>query len=107
MGVDPVSLGLMAVVASTAASVAGTAVSYMGQKKQAKAQAKAAQQAQDAAVQQNALQQQEIKRQQSEQPDVSQILKQNQGASQGAGSTFLTGAGGAGTGTLGGGSKLG
>lgn len=92
------------------AAVAGaaTAANMYQANKQAKAQSSAARLAQEQAESEKQLQKQAQRRQEGGlNANISDILKQQQSASNSGGATLLTGAGGAGTsGTLGAGGSL-
>lgn len=96
-----------AIVAGGVIAAASAAASVYSSKKQAKAQEAASKRAEQQAKEQAAQQRQQQRKQDSQFADVSAILQQNANSALSAGSTLLTGAGGADTGALGAGGKLG
>lgn len=92
-----------------AAAVVGAAASIHNANKQASAQAKATRQAERQAEQQAEVQRQNIRRQNTNNADISSILSQNANSAGMGNSTLLTGAGGVNKNdlTLGGGGTLG
>ena len=96
-----------AIVAGGVIAAASAAASVYSSNKQARAQKDATRKAEEQAKAEAERQRQARRKQDSQSADVSAILQQNANSALSAGSTLLTGAGGADTGALGAGGKLG